>query len=258
MKVFLVLTRCAPTTEAISEQFSLRAASLRFRPKAMLAAFFVALPSLAPSPARRSLSACALWQPSRSRTIAIAGGPGCARLTALAAERRGARVVQIKDLEGDEEIAVDAAVYAVGAGAADLSTELKRWAAAKTSFSNLGPHVVGLFVTRQLCCADVARMLKSDNVQGQWLVIRPGALVPDEEAEKEQWWRERALLTTDIRPNGLVSRTFLGEVLAAIALGEIASPLPFGQVVGLYDLKRMIFHPQGTPNLLIPHDGREI
>lgn len=214
-------------------------------PRGLFAMHAFAPPS-AP-PAIPTTTACVSERP---KNIVVAGGRGTARLTALAVERRGGRALAASTAPVTD---VDGAVFAVGAG--DECGELRRWAAAVAAFDQISaakPTAVGVFVTRQLCCAEVQAMLA--RVRGRWIVVRPGALVDGESEEGGASWRERVLLTTDVRPNGLVSRAFVAEVLAVLALddvGDVAS-VPFGCVAGLYDTRRMIIHPRNTTNCFTP------
>lgn len=180
---------------------------------------------------------CAMRHTPRSRTVLVAGGPGCGALTAAAATRRGARVLRTAAACVDD--VVDAAVFAVGAG--DTREERARWEEAVAQFRAL-PCNKGFFVVRTLLCPDVVHML-NESGDATWAVLRPGALGRG----TADGWRGRAVLTTDVRVNGRVARELVAEVLAELCVdeGRAEKILAERKVVGLYDGERLIMRPAG-------------
>lgn len=100
-------------------------------------------------------------------------------------------------------------------------------------------------VVRAVVLAEVQNVFSS-KLQIPWVLLRPGPLVDLPHPETSVDSRERLLVTSDIRCNGLVSRRGVARVAGDLMLGKVATNEVNKKVFGVYDEERMIFCPHGS------------
>lgn len=181
-------------------------------------------------------------------SVYVSGGRGLGTLTAKALEHRGEQVLRDRNA-ALASTSVTAAVFAIGAGAAD--TELDRWREAVRDLQFLPAGTLGLFVVRSLSIQGVVTLLSG---MRNWVVVRPGAFVPEPDGREIDLSRrpvaDDVLLTDDVGANGVISREKVAVVLAHLAVLPDAADGLLGGVVGVYDWARMVSTPPKVRNLL--------
>lgn len=97
-------------------------------------------------------------------------------------------------------------------------------------------------VVRSLILPEVQEAFSS-KLKVPWVLLRPGPLVDFRDTADSTTPRERLLVTSDIRCNGLVSRRGVARVAGDMILEKIPIPEVSTQVFGVYDEERMISMP---------------
>lgn len=144
----------------------------------------------------------------------------------------------LRALHGQKRVAVS-----VGAGrkVCSLKEELELYQAIASALSSSSQLEIVTVVLRALVVPEVKDVFQR-MVNVPWVFVRPGPLVDREQTLE----LERTLVTTDIRCNGLVSRAAVGRVIGDLLLDKVPIPSIARQIIGVYDLDRMINHPRGV------------